>query len=164
MIFHTQVATMFIKDGDINDTPIKNQHLHAFIFHIFALTPLLTQLLTHSFIHSVSQSMCVFAGQFDTSPSQSSSVDVFWCDLDGLQTVCSVFWYVRHIIIIGIGGNSTETPKKTSTFQLHITFISWWFGRIFFPAHFMRNERNKSTEWTKRLYELCTENVCYCNT
>lgn len=53
---------MFIKDGDINDTPIKNQHLHAFIFHFFALTPLLTQLLTHSFIQSVSQpvSRCLF--------------------------------------------------------------------------------------------------------
>lgn len=91
---------------------------------------------THSFIQSVSQSMCIFAGQFDTSPSQSSSVDVFWCDLDGLQTVCSVFWHVRHIIIIGIGGYSTETPKNiyiSTAYYFHFMVIwSNFFSRAFY--------------------------------
>lgn len=97
--------------------------------------------LTHSFSQSVSQSMCVFAGQSDTSLSQSSSVDVFWCDLDGLQTVCCVFWHVRHIIIIG---NSTETPKKniyiSTAYYFHFMVIwSNFFSRAFYA------------QWTKQI-------------
>lgn len=59
---------MFIKDGDINDTPIKNQHLHAFIFHFLHSLPcslnyLLTHSFTHSFSQSASQSMSIFTSR-----------------------------------------------------------------------------------------------------
>lgn len=134
--------------------------MRAFYQH-FGTHYTFTHSLTHSFSQSVSQSMCVFAGQFDTSLSQSSSVDVFWCDLDGLQTVCSVFWHVRHIIIIG---NSTETQKKHLHFNcillsFHGDLVEFFFPRILCAM----NETNRLDE-RNDCTNCGTENVCYCNT